>query len=241
MARFPKAVWHGPLPYTDYATIEQAGHRGLVLHIIEGSIESCNNWFHDPAASVSAHFGNPKTGPLYQWVDTSERAYAEMSGNDSWVSLENEGFAPEQLNDNQLANAAELLAWLHTTEGVQLALADSPKGYGLGYHAMGGVPWGNHPGCPGVEIIAQREQIIERAKALLAPKAPPRFLIVVHPHNNGLALVDLEMREWQGIPNTLDERVLVTRGIARGSVPPLWWTSAEQLAWGSPWKERVGA
>ncbi|MCU1489709.1 MAG: N-acetylmuramyl-L-alanine amidase, negative regulator of AmpC, AmpD [Acidimicrobiaceae bacterium] len=227
--RYPHAAWHGPVP-NQYGDLELKPVLGVVLHVMEGSISSCDNWFHDSAAQVSAHLGNPKTGAMWQWVELDKIAWAEAGGNGRWISVEHEGFAPESLTDSQLENDAQLLAWLHQQVGVPLQLADTPTASGLGYHAMGGASWGGHYGCPGPAIVAQRPAIIARAKEILTPPPPPAELIVAHP-NGGEALVDLTARQWAGIPNPADLRGLVARGVKRGNVPPLWWTSAHQVAW----------
>ena len=141
--------------------------QGLVLHIMEGTETGTDSWFHSPSAQVSAHFGNPKTGGLDQWVDTNDKAWAQVAGNSSWISVENEGNAGDSLTANQIANAATLLAWLNITESIPLTLANSPTDSGLGYHAMGGAAWGNHLGCPGQPIIDQRAAICTAAQALV--------------------------------------------------------------------------
>lgn len=171
--RYAKATWHGPVPNMTTGGMGQI--RGLVLHIMEGSIESCDNWFHNPTAQVSAHFGNAKDGRLFQWVDTENKAWAEADGNPNWISVENEGVAPTQLTPQQLENAAQLFAWVCKTYKVPCQVTDNVNGQGLAYHGMGGVAWGNHPDCPGTEIIAQRPEIVARAKAILAP-APVKVI-----------------------------------------------------------------
>jgi hypothetical protein len=143
--------------------------RGLVLHIQEGTETGTDGWFHDPTTKVSAHFGNPQSGRLDQWVDTNDMAWAQMAGNPGWISLENEGrsgIAGYTLNENQLANAGLLLAWLNLTEGVPMTLANAPSETGLGFHSMGGAAWG-HTACPGLPIIAQRDDIVARAQHLV--------------------------------------------------------------------------
>ncbi len=166
MARFQLAQWRGPVPNMNSGGMVRP-FKGLVLHIEQGSESGTDSWFHNPAAQVSAHFGNPKSGGLDQWVDTDDTAWAQVAGNTTWVSLENEGNSGDSLTSGQMANAATLLAWLNVTENVPLQLADTPSDSGLGYHAMGGVPWGNHPDCPGSPIIAQRATIIAQAQALV--------------------------------------------------------------------------
>lgn len=166
--RFPGAIWRGPIPNETHLGMSHPV-RGLVLHIEEGSETGTNNWFHNPGAQASAHFGNPKTGPLDQWVDTDDEAWAEMAGNREWFSVEHEGVAPCSLTPSQLENDAQLLAWLHKNFGVPLQVTDDPNGFGLGWHGMGGQAWGGHLGCPGDPIKAQRAAIIARAKAIANP------------------------------------------------------------------------
>ena len=182
MALFHKALWQGPVPNKTPNGIQRP-LMGLVLHIEQGSEASANAWFHNIKAQASAHFGNPKTGTLDQWVDTNDMAWAEMAGNPKWISVEHEGFSGEMLTPSQLENDAQLLAWLHQTEGIPLVITDDPSKPGLGWHGMGGDNWGGHIHCPGDPIKAQRGAIIARAKAILgiqdpAPTAPSKPPVV---------------------------------------------------------------
>ena len=190
MARFNLANWRGPIPHMNPGLM-LAPLRGLVLHIQEGTEAGTDATFHDPMLIPprSAHFGNPKVGRLDQWVDTSDMAWAEVAGNPEWISLENEGRSGATgyaLNENQLDNAALLLAWLNVTEGVSLTLANSPLDTGLGYHSMGGAAWGA-TACPGPLIVSQRADIVARAARLVSapmigsitPTSGPRGTTVV--------------------------------------------------------------
>lgn len=170
--RYPRATFRGPIPnFTPQGML--APIHGLVLHIEEGSEGSANNWFHNPGAQASAHFGNPKVGPLDQWVDTADEAWAEVAGNRQWISIEHEGVAPCSLTASQLENDAQLYAWLHKLYNVPLQITDDPNGFGLGWHGMGGLNWGGHFGCPGDPIKAQRAAILARVKEILSPPMPP--------------------------------------------------------------------
>ncbi len=166
MAICPFAHWRGPVPNRSVKGMQRP-IRGLILHIEEGSEIGTDAWFHQDEAQASAHFGNPKNGQLDQWVDTDDKAWAEVSGNPYWISLENEGNSGQSLTENQLENAAQLLAWLHSTEGIPLQISDNPNVPGLGWHGMGGDDWGGHFDCPGEPIKAQRPQIIARAQQIL--------------------------------------------------------------------------
>lgn len=172
MARFPEARWRGPVPNeTDGRMVRP--FLGLVLHIEEGTEAGTDAWFHNPKAEASAHFGNPRTGQLDQFVDTNDKAWAEVAGNSYWVSVEHEGHSGDLLTASQLENDAHLLAWLHTTEGVPLQITDDPNRSGLGTHAMGGSAWGGHTSCPGSPIAGQRQQIIDRAAQLTGGSTVP--------------------------------------------------------------------
>lgn len=173
MSRFNAANWRGPIPNMTSGRMVHPVF-GLVLHIEQGSEAGTDNWFHNAGAQASAHFGNPTDGALDQWVDTADKAWAEVSGNSNWVSVEHEGNSGDSLTDSQIENDAQLLAWLHVTDGVPIQLTDDPYRRGLGYHAMGGADWGGHTQCPGQPIIDQRQQIIDRANELVyGPPTPP--------------------------------------------------------------------
>lgn len=176
MPRYPAATWRGPVPNVGG---DMAAHHGLVLHIQEGTESGTDAWVHNPASKVSAHFGNPKIGPLDQWVDTDEVAWAQAAGNPYWVSVENEGNSGDTLTPSQAENVARLLVWLHTTYGVPLQVAHSVDTGGLAYHALGGEPWGNHPDCPGDPIIAQRPHIVARALEIVGTPIPTRASVSV--------------------------------------------------------------
>jgi hypothetical protein len=150
---------------------------GLVLHVMEGTLEGSDAWFRRvpvaPDTGSSAHFGLAKDGRLWQWVDTADKAWAQAGGNDSYVSVECEEKVGDTLTAAQLAALVRLVQWMHDRHGMPLVLANKPGDRGLGYHAMGGVAWGNHP-CPGPLIIAQRQAIIRAAQGRsLAMFDPP--------------------------------------------------------------------
>jgi hypothetical protein len=159
----PGAVWR---PVPNCTKGGQSSVRGVVVHIMAGTLAGTDAWFRNRAAQASSHFGTGKKGELYQWVDTADRAWAQASGNTSWLSVENEGKGGDTLTDAQLDRNAQVLAWAHSKYGVPLQLAKTPSGKGLGYHAMGGAAWGGHSSCPGSKIVAQLSEIVKRAKAI---------------------------------------------------------------------------
>lgn len=136
---------------------------GVCLHIQQGTEAGSVAWEENPRSEVSSHFLAPKSGRLQQMVDTADKAWAQAAGNDNYLSIECEGLCGQTLTDEQLHSCAAVLAHASTFHGVPLVLANTPGQHGLIYHAAGGVPWGDHPDCPGSPIIAQRAQIIQLA------------------------------------------------------------------------------
>lgn len=161
MARMPGATWR---PVPNCTKDGQESVHGVVLHIMEGTLDGSDSWFRNPSSQASSHFGVGTDGRIYQWVDTADRAWAQAAGNRDWLSIEHEGHAGDSLTAAQLAATARILAWAHTQHGVPLQSTDSVDGRGLGWHGMGGSAWGGHTGCPGDPIKAQRGAIIAAAK-----------------------------------------------------------------------------
>jgi hypothetical protein len=166
----PGAAWR---PVPNFTADGQESVRGVVLHIMEGTLDGSDSWFRNNASQASAHFGVGKDGRIYQWVDTADRAWAQAAGNRTWLSIEHEGHAGDTLTAKQLTASAHIIAWAHTTHDVPLQPTDSPDGRGIGWHGMGGSAWGGHTGCPGNPIKGQRAALIKAAAALLAPKYEP--------------------------------------------------------------------
>jgi hypothetical protein len=193
MTLFPLARWRGPVPNQGGA---MGPIRGLVLHIQQGSEAGTDAWFHNPSSKVSAHFGNPKTGPLDQWVEVGTVAWAEVAGNTTWISVENEGNSGDSLTASQLENVAQLLAWLHNGYGVPLQVSDSTVP-GLTGHGLGGAAWGGHYDCPGAPILAQRQAIINRAAAILGGAPTPGGTMPTIP--NSIASQDPDLPEIGGM------------------------------------------
>lgn len=190
MSRMPGVEWR-PIP-VNFTNHGQEHVRGLVVHIMAGTLVGTDAWFRDPSSNVSSHFGTGRSGELYQWVDTGDRAWAQAAGNDDWLSIENEGQGGDRLTDAQMDRCAQVLAWARSMYGVPLQVAHSPSGRGLGYHAMGGDAWGGHPSCPGPRIVDQLDDIVDRAHRIAGGDAQPPSSGSGHPARyqveiNGLA------------------------------------------------------
>lgn len=180
---------------------------GLVLHVMEGTLEGSDSWFRraptkdDPGSS--AHFGVAKDGRIWQWVDTADRAWAQADGNESYVSVECEEWVGDTLTAAQVATLVRLVQWMHDHHGMPFALANHPGERGLGYHSMGGTAWGNHP-CPGAPIIAARQAILNAAQGGIRPMYdPPLVLAAVREFAGGGVLgvgPDGSMYAFAGAP-----------------------------------------
>lgn len=151
----------------------QVQHLGLIVHIMDGSFAGTKAWFNNPAAQASSHFGTNRDGYAEQWVDTDDKAWAQMAGNKDYISVENEGHGGDELTDGQITRIAEILAWVHKVYGVPLQLANVPGDRGLGWHGMGGAAWGGHYDCPGDHVRAQFPEILKRAAAIVNPSPAP--------------------------------------------------------------------
>lgn len=145
-----------------------SAHMGLVLHIAQGSYEGTIAWGKNPNSDFSSHFVVAKSGAIAQLVDTDYGSWCQSGGNQTWLSVENEGNVPDALTPAQLAANARILAKVSQVYGVPLQISNSPSVKGLGHHAMGGLAWGNHLSCPGQAIIDQKAAIVSAARAILS-------------------------------------------------------------------------
>lgn len=171
------AVWRGPTENcgdgdgnTGESADRMSEQRGLVVHIAEGYFEGTISWQLNPSSNVSSHFIVGRNGSIAQMVDTDVKAWTQSAGNGKWLSVENEGFTPNPLTPQQIEANAQLFARGHLAYGYPLQLAYNPDGRGLGHHSMGcnwpGGAWG-HCDCPGDAIIAQKQQILDRARQIV--------------------------------------------------------------------------
>ncbi|MFD9101608.1 N-acetylmuramoyl-L-alanine amidase [Streptomyces virginiae] len=136
--------------------------RGLVLHVQEGE-NSLHTHFSDPAVQSSAHFWVAQSGEIEQYVSAHDRAWAQGTGNPSWLSVETSGFASRPLTAQQVDSVARIYAWGMAQHGWPLEPASTPLGRGLGIHRMGGRDWGGHS-CPGPLRSAQAGEILSTVR-----------------------------------------------------------------------------
>src|SRR5579859_3333036 len=74
----------------------------VVLHTMAGSIDSCDAWFSNPRAEVSAHYGVGLDGAIHAYVRTRDTAWANgiLEADNTWVG-------PAGVNPNRLTVSIE--------------------------------------------------------------------------------------------------------------------------------------
>ncbi|MFI4934996.1 MAG: N-acetylmuramoyl-L-alanine amidase [Caulobacterales bacterium] len=98
----------------------------VVIHIMDGFLTGTDNWFNDPKAKVSAHYGVGKDGTVHQYVKETDTAFhAGIVDRPSWplikpkvnpnfytIGVEHEGFdaVPYPWPAPQLAASLALVA-----------------------------------------------------------------------------------------------------------------------------------
>lgn len=156
------------------------GHRGIVLHIAQGTYRGTIAWILNPdqrykdgtrVTTSSTWLIGREPGEWAQMVDTDTVAWCQRKGSYDWLSIELAGWAPAAPSGWQIEACAQLLAWAHRAYGVPLRVAPDPSVTGLGHHSMDrewlGEEWG-HEACPGTGVIAAKAAIVTRALAIEA-------------------------------------------------------------------------
>jgi N-acetylmuramoyl-L-alanine amidase len=71
-----------------------SGHAGLrvsaiVIHTMAGSLSSCDNWFQNPNAQVSSHFGVGLQGQRHQYVKLQDSSWANgvLESGNGWQHI----------------------------------------------------------------------------------------------------------------------------------------------------------
>lgn len=163
MARYPGAKWVG-CASSNYSTDRISPDR-LVIHVTEGSnLSGTVAWFKNPAAQVSAHFGNPRWlfARMVQFVDTSEMAYHCAGFNPTSVGIENVGYSGQPLTLGQKIRLKRLIKWLNAEHSIPIVYTSNPSVRGIIGH--GKLPEGalSHPFCPGEQILVDVNVIVHQ-------------------------------------------------------------------------------
>lgn len=162
--RWSGAAWR-PIP-CNYSQGSPEPNRLLVVHVMQGTLQSADSWFRNPAAGASAHFGVGTGGNCLQWVDTDAMSWANCDANGHAITVETAGYATQPMTDAQVTKVGQLLRWANRNyPEIALWLCTRPDtGRGLAWHGLGGYSWCGHPACPGPQRIAQLHDILDVAR-----------------------------------------------------------------------------
>lgn len=165
--RYPGAIWKGAATQ-DFSTAAITP-RLVVVHVAQGSEEGIVPWFHNPSAQVSAHLFSPKVGPMLQFVDLTEEAYAECAFNAEAWSIEHEGFSGESLTVGQRDRIRNLAIFAKHVGIPYVWRNDAFHGPGWTSHGDLGVEGGDHPSCPGPGIVTDVQHILADLRRISRP------------------------------------------------------------------------
>jgi hypothetical protein len=157
------------IPYASEAALFRAHPLGWIMHVQDGN----GSPYHYFASLKKPHrafstYWISKTGYCEQYQYLNRESWCQGAGNPLYWSVEFEGYPNEKLTPQQIASGAQL----HNLLRVSDAIANKPGVRGIGTHSMGGVPWTNHPLCPGTIRANQRLVILGAAQTLRHPHNP---------------------------------------------------------------------
>ena len=211
------------VPYTTAGAFAPVG---LVLHVQAGD-GSPYSWFANPANAACSHWWVSKSGVVEQYLDARAKSWAQAAGNGTYHSVETEGQPAEPLTPEQVAALADLYRWGHATFGWPLELAEQPGQPGFGWHGMGGVAWGNHPGCPGELRKAQRPAILAAAGQEDTVDIDPPILVQSDDASDGRRFVYTARQGLRHIASPAEEFVITSQGRVQNPTKPEVWSAAD--------------
>jgi N-acetylmuramoyl-L-alanine amidase len=199
MAQKPNITWVGsPNRWSD-----RSGRNVIAIcnHIMQGSLESTDGWFNNPASQVSAHFGVGKDGRIHQYVSLDGAAWANgvaehidntipwlvgavgngINENNLTVSIEHEGNTGDPMPEPQYQATLALHKWL-------LSLYPAIKvdrQHIIGHYQISGTIKVNCPGkgFPWSRLMADLAQGS-------SPALPDGFILDTSGHNAPGTLID---------------------------------------------------
>lgn len=128
----------------------------IVLHIMEGSLSGTDQWFKNPKAQASTHYGVGKNGEIWQWVEETDMAYGNgRTSTPTWdlitdknpnlytISIEHEGFTGQPWTEAMQDADAFLIADIAKRWGIPL-----DRDHVIGHCEI----YGKKPNCPGTGL-----------------------------------------------------------------------------------------
>lgn len=171
----------GGMPIKQYDSPNKGGtmtgHKGVVLHIAQGTYLGTIAWQMNPdqrysngdrVTTCSTWIVGRNRGEWAQMVDSNRIAWCQRAGSLDWLSIELAGFAPQAPSAWQIEACSRLLAWCNKEYAVPLVVTSNTGARGLGHHSMDNdttVQWG-HDACPGAGVVAAKPAIVSAAVAL---------------------------------------------------------------------------
>lgn len=168
MALCPFAV-HELLPEND--TQNRINPTTVICHRAVSSAKDLYGYWNSPGVILESHFYIAEGGTIYQYMDTTVRADANVDANAFAVSIEtwDGGNTPDSQGWNaiQVLRLKQLIKWICDTHGIKKGPALTWDGGGIGGHNWFPYPWADGPrGCPGTARNKQlREDIIPAVAA----------------------------------------------------------------------------
>lgn len=150
---------------------------GIVIHVMDGTLNGTDAWFNDPRAKVSAHYGVGVDGRIHQYVSEEDTAFhagiivnptaslvlasPNVNPNFYTIGVEHEGHGEDPWTPQQSAASAVLVADIAARWGIAL---DSDHVFA--HHEVRA----SKP-CPG--SLQKAEEILSLAIAQSLPSLPP--------------------------------------------------------------------
>ena len=180
---YPIAAYVGSPNYS----ARTASPEAIVLHVAQGTQPGMDSWFNQIASQVSAHFSISKTGVVHQYVWLTNAAWANgvieagytaalvnenggMNPNRWSVSIEHEGFYPEEPTPAMFEASVQLSAWLFKN----VLLVSGATGVAVDRkHILrhGEISAVSRVNCPGWSDLTM-DLYVKRVAEILAQKPP---------------------------------------------------------------------
>ncbi|MEZ0231105.1 MAG: N-acetylmuramoyl-L-alanine amidase [Planctomycetota bacterium] len=117
----PAITW-SPASSSNYRALSSRNIDSIIIHKVEGSLDSCVNWFKNPSARVSAHYV-VNSSKIVQMVRDKDRAW--HAGNTYYnahaIGIENEGWSSRNdTTDAHYRRLASLVAYLCKKYGIPM-------------------------------------------------------------------------------------------------------------------------
>lgn len=150
MARYSRAKW---MPIPENSTQRRITPTQLILHSVAAPWDEnrIKQFWQESGVVTESHFGLDYDGSMGQFLDTNVRADANMSANNTAISMESAANTSNsnRWTDAQVREIAQLMAWAHRTHGIPARICRSATDPGFGVHNMFSSWSGGGTACPG--------------------------------------------------------------------------------------------